>query len=257
MLVDLFCLSSGLKRFQQPNMTNAYLEPLGADATADVDIVFVHGLNPEGREDYHKQAWTQKGFFWPDDIRTQIPSIRVMMFRWNSAILGDSSNASLNEHANDLLDEIHRNRDPSKRHRPLIFVCHSLGGLLVKQALIISQLNPKYECIYQSTFGLVFFATPHRGGNYANLADFAANIYSSTMGNPKNSLLEQLKKKSVLNDVSLDHFRYQSSRYEIVSYFETKMTRVKIKDRKLLPRISIVSLRQYIGVSVLTRSSML
>ena len=225
-------------------MTTAFLEILNPDAVADVDIVFVHGLNPlGGRDDYHKQAWTHKGFFWPDDIRTQIPHVRVMMFRWNSAVLDDSSTASLNEHANDLLDELQNKRDASKRHRPLIFICHSMGGLLVKQALITSKLNPEYECIYQSTFGLVFFATPHRGGNFADLAGFAANIYSSAMGNPKNSLLEQLEKKSVLNDVSLDHFRYQSGRYEIISYFETKMTRVKIKDRRVLPKwVSIVSL---------------
>ncbi|KAG8534345.1 uncharacterized protein KY384_001189 [Bacidia gigantensis] len=111
-----------------------------------------------------------------------------------------------------------------------------MGGLLVKQALITSKLNPRHECIRRSTYGLMFFATPHRGGNWAGLADFAANICGSVSGSPKNSLLQQLKGKSLLNEIALDQFSHQTSDYEIISYYETKMTKVKIKGRRVMPK---------------------
>jgi hypothetical protein len=70
----------------------------------------------------------------------------------------------------------------------LIFVSHSLGGLIVKyvsilcefvpgdclqdvsKALIKAQLNhPKYGTIKDAARGLMFFGTPHRGGNGVSL----------------------------------------------------------------------------------------
>jgi hypothetical protein len=48
--------------------------------------------------------------------------------------------------------------------RKIIFVCHSLGGLVVKQALILnahSILKPIQDC----TAGIIFLGTPHGGSH--------------------------------------------------------------------------------------------
>ena len=52
--------------------------------------------------------------------------------------------------------------------RPIIFICHGFGGLLVKRALAFSnsRTDAKVEhqqSIIRSTYGLIFMATPHHG----------------------------------------------------------------------------------------------
>lgn len=42
-----------------------YLDPVVNPDNPDVDIVFVHGLNPKGSEDHARQTWTDDGgVFW-------------------------------------------------------------------------------------------------------------------------------------------------------------------------------------------------
>ena len=54
--------------------------------------------------------------------------------------------------------------------RPLIFVTHSMGGLLVKEAIRTAQ-NFNKQGIIEKTKGIVFLSTPHTGSHLANLID--------------------------------------------------------------------------------------
>lgn len=52
--------------------------------------------------------------------------------------------------------------------RPIIFICHGFGGLLVKRALVHSAAVRAHQTehlrsIYVSTFGILFMGTPHKG----------------------------------------------------------------------------------------------
>jgi len=49
--------------------------------------------------------------------------------------------------------------------RPLVLLGHSLGGLLINQALINAYNNPKCRHIWGATTGLAFFATLRNRGN--------------------------------------------------------------------------------------------
>lgn len=63
--------------------------------------------------------------------------------------------------------------------RPILFIVHSLGGIIVKEALRQSKTyanhlaNGQLSTIFESTLGIVFFGTPHGG------ADLEA--YSNTL----------------------------------------------------------------------------
>ena len=132
-------------------------------------IVFVHGLNLKGNPGHARKTWThENGTFWPRALLPELlPTARVLLFAYNSGILSNASKLSVAGHAKSLLTDIeHKRLDKNQVHRPLIFVAHSLGGLVVKQALVEARLNEqKYGCLKASTYGLVFFATPHAGGN--------------------------------------------------------------------------------------------
>ena len=56
---------------------------------------------------------------------------------------------------------------------PLIFICHSLGGLVVKQMLRLStdQYGTHEGKIAENTLGVIFLGTPHVGSNLALWAD--------------------------------------------------------------------------------------
>lgn len=52
--------------------------------------------------------------------------------------------------------------------RPIVFICHGFGGILVKRALTYAETkrSPKVQhlrSIYVSTYGIVFMGTPHHG----------------------------------------------------------------------------------------------
>ena len=87
-------------------------------------------------------------------------------------------------------------------NRSLVFVGHSLGGLVIKQALIKSaEYNSNNRHlnlaeIYQATEGVIFLGTPHRGSDKAELADVIANAARVLWTRPNRQLITVLKQDS-------------------------------------------------------------
>ncbi|UNI16388.1 hypothetical protein JDV02_002823 [Purpureocillium takamizusanense] len=84
--------------------------------------------------------------------------------------------------------------------RPIIFVAHSLGGLVLKSALIHSDAArqgalAEHRSIKLSTYGILFMGTPHQGGNGVQLGRVLANIASLIVA-ADNRLLKHLEKDS-------------------------------------------------------------
>jgi protein SERAC1 len=68
--------------------------------------------------------------------------------------------------------------------RPIIFICHSLGGLVVKRCLIYSKNvrhahTERLRSIYVSTYGILFLATPHNGSDLAKWGTLLQRICSA------------------------------------------------------------------------------
>jgi triacylglycerol esterase/lipase EstA (alpha/beta hydrolase family) len=68
-----------------------------------------------------------------------------------------------------------------QQDRKIVWICHSLGGLVLKQALIEAKINPRFVSISSNTVGIIFLGTPHRGSDVANLGTVVATIVSSAM----------------------------------------------------------------------------
>ncbi|KAI0811535.1 hypothetical protein GGR55DRAFT_105033 [Xylaria sp. FL0064] len=58
-----------------------------------------------------------------------------------------------------LLDDLRQARPFESQRRPLHFICHSLGGILLKQALLIAQYD--YPAIRNAVSGIIFLSSPH------------------------------------------------------------------------------------------------
>ena len=73
-----------------------------------------------------------------------------------------SSQSRFIEEANQFLECLHIRRKRCPK-RPLLLLGHSLGGILIKQALVNALSDPRYRDIQEATSGLIFFGTPHGG----------------------------------------------------------------------------------------------
>ncbi|PVH74731.1 hypothetical protein DL98DRAFT_658590 [Cadophora sp. DSE1049] len=111
--------------------------------------------------------------------------------------------------------------------RPMIFICHSLGGIVLKKALIIAnEKADRYSSISRDTFGVMFMGTPHRGSDVAfwgRLFGTMADVF--TPGSIRTQLLQDLQpKSSCLGDICLQ-FVERSQSLRIFTMYE----RLKIK----------------------------
>jgi triacylglycerol esterase/lipase EstA (alpha/beta hydrolase family) len=65
--------------------------------------------------------------------------------------------------------------------RPVLFIAHSLGGLLVRQMLQnASTFGSEWNDIVNQTQGIIFLATPHSGSNWANWFSYIKNLMGKT-----------------------------------------------------------------------------
>ena len=114
-------------------------------------IVFLHGLNGD-----RVRTWTKDGIFWPRDLLPQkLPQCRTMTFGYNADLGLSSSTLSIRDFAVSLLSGLRDERQgrgviqqgnipmmsqklltslQQELGRPIIFVCHSLGGIVIKKA---------------------------------------------------------------------------------------------------------------------------
>jgi alpha-beta hydrolase superfamily lysophospholipase len=109
------------------------------------------------------------GVCWPKDfLPNDIPQARILTYGYSSDYYSPLQQF-LWQQGNALLDDLVEARSqPSEKRRAIVFVAHSLGGILVKRALIQSEMASIDErspagAVIRSTIAVVFFGTPHRG----------------------------------------------------------------------------------------------
>ncbi|KAI4709724.1 hypothetical protein J4E89_005741 [Alternaria sp. Ai002NY15] len=146
----------------------------------DHSIVFLHGLTG-GR----LTTFTHRnGKCWPRDFLPQVlPDARIMSYGYDANVVSLGAMAgqnSLEGNAKSLLEALIAARQDDTK--PLIFVTHSLGGLLCKQALLMAHNRPEYKSIFDAYAGIVFIGTPHKGSKQAKLGNLFVsfiNIFRS------------------------------------------------------------------------------
>ena len=119
------------------------------------------------------KTWTDTttGILWLRDfLPTAVPVARVLTFGYDASPSSFHSARcadTIQKHAHTLVASLQADRSiEGCDHRPIIFVCHGLGGILVKKALAYSASRTSAQVahlhsIYVSTYGILFFGTPH------------------------------------------------------------------------------------------------
>ena len=106
--------------------------------------------------------------------------------------------------------------------RPIIFVAHSMGGLVVKKVYVLGKHDPKYTSIISQVLGIVFLATPHRGAQFAKMLNNI--LFTAPLGAPPKAYIAELDTHSTaLQDIN-EQFRTACENLALVSFFETLKT---------------------------------
>ncbi|KAL9045199.1 MAG: hypothetical protein Q9214_001726, partial [Letrouitia sp. 1 TL-2023] len=126
--------------------------------------------------------------FWPRDILpSDFPSARILTYGYASKIsyfFGSDkpSHENLTENGRTFMNGLAAHRSQAVG-RPLMLITHSLGGLIVKSALRLSaehdDRDKDLRDIYNSTFAVLFFGTPHRGSDWVGLGQFLEKAVSA------------------------------------------------------------------------------
>jgi triacylglycerol esterase/lipase EstA (alpha/beta hydrolase family) len=78
--------------------------------------------------------------------------------------VGNVGTDSIFGHSKTLLANlVNLRKGDNTENRPIIFVGHSLGGIVVKDMLIVSSGRKEHKSIFLLTKAIMFMGTPHRG----------------------------------------------------------------------------------------------
>ncbi|KAI0868247.1 hypothetical protein GGS24DRAFT_223260 [Hypoxylon argillaceum] len=200
-----------------------------------VDLVFVHGLYEPGRN-----AWAdpESGVLWMRDLFPHEKyKARLLLYEYDADRLITPGGPDINgvfDEAVALVNHLIAHREVEQR--PIIFVCHEFGGLLVKKALAYSYSRKGFKVehsrsIYRSTVAIMFMATPHQGFRKD------AILYANRRRHPEPShfMLSLLEGSEALQEIT-DHFAPILKDFFIYNFWELLRTtigrrRIYIVDR--------------------------
>lgn len=200
-------------------------EPISAD------IVFVHGLTGNGLA-----TWEKGNTVWPRDLLPKaVPAARVITWNYDADIMRFFNKTSQNtilKHAENLLVDLAGERaeeDGIEPDRPIIFVGHSLGGLVIKQALItareheaIANENDDYANIIRNTIGIIFLGTPHKGSDQAKWDGIATNLAKVLRKDHNDTIVSALSRGSSTLESLQSSFRAISDRFSYATFTEER-----------------------------------
>lgn len=100
-----------------------------------VDIVAIHGLNGDYADTWTATPDAGSQVNWLRDLLpNEVSNARIMSFSYNSAVQFSKSTSDVFTFADQLLEQLYNARfDGRQQSRRLVFICHSLGGIVFKQ----------------------------------------------------------------------------------------------------------------------------
>lgn len=162
-------------------------------------VIFVHGLNGDPITTWGMGADSlDHENYWPRWIANDFKSCAVFSLEHPAALSAWTGKAkTILGGAQSILNRL-RGDDLIWRHpaAPIVFVCHSLGGLLIKQAIKYAHETPRESSrLLDRVCGVAFLGTPHLG---AGIASIAKNI----IGLRANRVVEKLERSEALEDLN-------------------------------------------------------
>jgi hypothetical protein len=156
-----------------------------SDAPKETSVAQIDGWKDRGKD--------EKDIYWPKDLLApDFPMARIMTFGYNTRVIDGYqavNQVNVFSYARDLLYGLVAKRKNEVVDRDLVFIAHSLGGILVKDVLRRSETDPDANInkIFANTTGVLFFGTPNRGSkDWASFGERLADLAGWLLGMDKN-----------------------------------------------------------------------
>lgn len=126
----------------------------------------------------------------------EIPQARIMVFQYASQWFGEGAvSQTIEAVAKKLITELKDKRSGECENRPIIFIGHSLGGLVIEKAVIRAKVEgAPFLKVFNAMAGCIFLGCPFTGSPSQIKAALASNVLSlANMGRftPFLKLLEE------------------------------------------------------------------
>lgn len=212
------------------------------EAKPTADIIFVHGLGGHSYKTWSKDR--NKDFFWPGLWLPKDPKIRrarLFTYGYNSGLTGPKTVSNIMGFARSLLFDMRYCRGQQNNsirigEVPIIFVAHSMGGLVVKKAYLMAQNDNSCKELARSISGIIFLSTPHRGSSLAHTLDL---ILRSIL-QPKRPFIQELERNSpAIEDIN-EAFRHVAPKLSIISFYEELYTVILSQPLMVVARDSAI-----------------
>ncbi|EEF52448.1 ribonuclease p/mrp subunit, putative [Ricinus communis] len=199
-----------------------------------LDVVFIHGLRGGPYKTWRlsedkvstKSGLVEKideeagklGTFWPAEwLSTDLPQVRMFTLKYKTNLTQWSgATLPLQEVSSMMLEKLVA---AGIGNRPVVFVTHSMGGLVVKQMLYKAKTE-NIKNLVNNTVGIVFYSCPHFGSKLADMPWRMGLVFrpAPTIGELRSGAPRLVE----LNDY-IRHL-HKKRLVEVLSFCETKVT---------------------------------
>ncbi|KAI5853292.1 hypothetical protein GGS23DRAFT_591200 [Durotheca rogersii] len=168
---------------------------------------------------------------WAEQLASLNIAIEIHSYDHQVNLDNDFSWQGILDAGRGLLMALQKFQDRQTNPTPLVFICHGLGGSILKQALCIANTHYDRYCVLIKTItGIIFLGTPHslEGADAQEFSSRALSMLKIGPGNPlcRQSLMRIQKGSLLLRDLAN---RFQSANYRVkmISVFEKETTRIR------------------------------
>uniref|UniRef100_A0A3Q1IL27 Protein SERAC1 n=1 Tax=Anabas testudineus TaxID=64144 RepID=A0A3Q1IL27_ANATE len=203
------------------------------------DVLFIHGILgaafktwrqkdrnilDDGKEEESKDNYTE---CWPKSwLAADCPNLRVLSVEYDSHLSdwmakcpAENQRKSLAYRSQELLKKL---KLAGVGERPVIWVAHSMGGLLVKKMLLDASDNPEMNGLLKNTKGIMFYSVPHRG---TSMAEYSVNVRYLLF--PSIEVRELCKDSPALRNLNENFLNMAKEKeFKVLSFAETLPTNI-------------------------------
>lgn len=166
-----------------------------------------------------------------DSLPIDAPSIRVIIYGYDTTLTQNESFQTVQDIAISFVSRMVASGWSNVSAKPITFLAHSLGGIVLKHALLEMANSEPRRTLFEMVRAVIFFGVPHKGMEISHLL-------SMVDGQPNERIVEDLGPASTYLRVLEDQFSglaRQSVR--VFSVFETKLSST-VRVPLILPLLS-------------------
>ncbi|KAI3324398.1 hypothetical protein HD806DRAFT_543729 [Xylariaceae sp. AK1471] len=155
------------------------------------DCIAISGLASHPFGSWQPRA-SDKAFNWVrDELPIRMKGARSILYGYSSQLHQSQSFQTIADLARGLICHLQASSCNSTSARPIAFICHSLGGLVLQDALVQLARNPneEYRRLLSLVRGALCFGVPNLGMEQSHLRTIVRN-------NPNAALVDDIARNS-------------------------------------------------------------